>query len=63
MIEHKKMTYKEMDDEFLLKLLLLAKTYEGTNDDVKNFVDFAFMLGKQQQPTDIDYITFPSDAG
>jgi len=57
-MENKPISFKELDEEFLAKLFLLAKTYGDRNGDfetVKDFVDFAFQEGKKLSPSDAEY--------
>jgi len=60
MIETKPVTPKELDEDFLFRLYLLAKTYgnRGNYDEVKNFVDFGFQVAKKQSPSDEEYTPF-----
>lgn len=60
MIENKPVTLKEMDEDFLYRLYLLAKTYghEGDYTEVKDFVDFAYRIAKKQSPSNADYEPF-----
>lgn len=51
---------KDLNDEFLRMLFVLAKTYGHSGDytEVKDFVDFAFKKSGQISPTDIEYEPF-----
>lgn len=56
-----KLSRKELNEEFLTKLLILAKTHANDSENyeiVKDFVDFAYIEAKQSGPSDIDYEPF-----
>jgi len=58
MLDNKPITFKELDDIFLAKLFLLAKTYGDRNESfeaVKDFVDFGYVEGQKLSPSDADY--------
>jgi len=60
MIENKPITPKELDEDFLFRLYLLARTYghEGDYEAVKDFVDFGFKLAQKQSPSNEEYTPF-----
>jgi len=52
---------KELNNEFLVKLIRLAKTYGPTAGDyaiIKNFVDIAFKQASRIQPSEEEYIPY-----
>ncbi len=60
MIENKPITPKELDEDFLFRLYLLARTYgnKGDFNEIKNFVDYAFQVAQKQSPSDEEYEPF-----
>lgn len=59
----KPITQKDLDDEFLRKLITLAKTrgWYGDYSEVCDFVDFAFKLSGNIPPSSKDYEPFDED--
>lgn len=58
----KPIRFEDVDAEFLRKLFLLSKTYLAQEtltskqiSNVKDFVDYGFLQGRELSPTEVDY--------